>query len=285
MHFHEALKQSIHDYEHERQQLEELFTKTEWTNYITFLDLPPTETLESFLENDFRRSRVRGTASSFKSFFAYHAKHWKNPSLEGLIYYIEMMLNILDAFKGKINAHPDARKIAGQIKANISQILDATIHQTIRTRSGFIAIIPNDPMVATVVEDLSDTDAEATGAILEYTHVGLKGNLEKKGELLRIIGQYAEPILQSGEMKGSYGWLTKDIGCCLNSLHIRHNNKEGEKANAVVRAMSAGELEECYDNTYRELLLLIELQKNLPFHRKVEGLRAQLGGKKDWRKG
>ena len=39
-------------------------------------------------------------------------------------------------------------------------------------------------------------------------------------------------------------------------------------------------METCRKYTTRELLL-IELQKNLPFQRKVEGLREQLGGKKD----
>ncbi|MBR6058042.1 MAG: hypothetical protein IKP58_07750, partial [Victivallales bacterium] len=180
MHFHEALKQSIHDFGHERQQLEELFSNTKWTNYIAFMGQPSSESLEMFLESDFRRSRVRGTASSFKSFFAYHAKEWMNPSLNGLFYYAEMMLNILDEFREKINRHPDAKSISDQIEENIAQILDETIHTTIRTRDGFIAIIPKDPMVATVVEDLPDTDKEAASAILEYTHVGLKGNVERK---------------------------------------------------------------------------------------------------------
>ena len=281
MHFHEALKQSIHDFGHERQQLEELFSNTKWTNYIAFMGQPSSESLEMFLESDFRRSRVRGTASSFKSFFAYHAKEWMNPSLNGLFYYAEMMLNILDEFREKINRHPDAKSISDQIEENIAQILDETIHTTIRTRDGFIAIIPKDPMVATVVEDLPDTDKEAASAILEYTHVGLKGNVERKRELLRTIGHFVEPILQNPEMKKTYSWLTEELGCSLNSLHIRHNNKAGKNANAVAQAMSDGELEECYDNTYRDVLLLIELQKNLPFRRKVEGLREQLKGKKD----
>ena len=172
---------------------------------------------------------------------------------------------------------------AAAIKKNIETILETSNHQQCMGADKIIAICQKNALAATVVEDLKDVDT--AGAVLEYTHFSLTGNLGKKRGLLRRIGHYVEPLLQDADLKGSYSWLIKDLGCCLNSLHIRHNNKEGDKANAVAQAMSDRELEECYDNTYREMLLLIELQKNLPFHRKVEGLREQLDGKKDGRKG
>lgn len=278
MHFHEVLNASIQDYEYERKQIEELFSNSPWENIIALPGMPDTETLEVHLESAFRRSRIRGSAANFKAFFAFHSRYWQKPSLEGLFYYAEIMLNILDEFQDTIKKEPCAKSLACQIEENIRRLLAKTNHKQIRMENGLIAIVPNDPVVAMAIEDMTDMDAAR--AVLEFTHYGLKGNLEKKRELLRKIGHYVEPILQDAEMKGTYGWLTKDLGCCLNSLHIRHNNKEGDKANAVVQAMSDGELEECYDNTYREMLLLIELQKNLPFRRKVEGLREQLGGKK-----
>lgn len=276
MHFHEALKQSIHDFEHERQQLEELFSNTKWRNIIAFMGQPSAESLEMYLENDFRRSRVRGTASSFKSFFAYHAKHWKNPSLGGLFYYAEMMLNILDAFSAKINRNPDAKSIACQIETNIDRILEETIHTTIRTSEGFIAIIPKDPLVAKVIADLPNTDKETTGAILEYTQVGLQGNVVKKRELLVAIGRHVEPILDDPKMKEFCNWLLDDVSSCLNNLHIRHNNQEGKKKNDLVGAMNAQELETIYDETYRAMLLLIEMQKHRPVHEKIKATHKHL---------
>lgn len=278
MHFHEVLNASIQDYEYERKQIEELFSNSPWENIITLPGMPNSETLEVHLESAFRRSRVRGSAANFKAFFAFHSRYWQKPSLEGLFYYAEMMLNILDEFQDTIKKEPRAKSLACQIEENIRRLLAKTNHKQIRMENNLIAIVPNDAAVAMAIEDMTDLDAAR--AVLKYTHYTLNGNLVEKRELLRKIGHYVEPILQDAEMKGTYGWLTKDLGCCLNSLHIRHNNKEGDKANAVVQAMSDGELEECYDNTYREMLLLIELQKNLPFHRKVEGLREQLGGKK-----
>ena len=232
-----------------------------------------------YLEKPFQHSRLGGMATDIRDCFSLLSPNWAHPSLEGLLLYCELMVNFMVEFKIPISRNRDAKALSDQICEKVMNILDNQGYQLHKRKNdGLIEILKKDALTANVAEEL--TDADATRAVLEYTHYGLKGKLKKKRELLRIIGQYVEPILQDAEMKGTYGWLTKDLGCCLNSLHIRHNNKEGDKANAVVQAMSDGELEECYDNTYREMLLLIELQRNLPFHRKVEGLREQLGGKK-----
>lgn len=274
MHFYESLNEPIQDYEYERQQLEELFSKSQWRNFISLPNMPVFETLEMYLENAFRRSLLRGSASNFKSFFATHSRHWAEPSLTGLLYYSEMMLNIVSEFHEQISRNLSATGVSEQIKANIRRILEKTNHHVARTKDNYIFIVRDDVMVATAINDM--TDAEAKCAVLEYTHFDLKGKLSKKRELLRTIGQYIEPVLQ--EMKGSQAWLTQEIGFCLNTLHIRHNNKTGKKANSVIQAMSDAELETCYDSTYRELLLLIELKQNLSFHKKVMELRKQLDG-------
>ncbi len=279
MHLHEIMNSPIEDYEAERRRLEKLFWHTPViaVDDAFILDIPPT-TMKGFLADSFRKSRFRRTATDIDDFFGSLSLHWKKPSLEGLFLYCETLMNLIQEFMAEILPNPDAKKLASQINHSIGFILENRGYTTYMRKDGIIEIVQKDDFATIVVENLTDEDA--AGAVREYTHYGLKGKLKKKRELLRIIGQYVEPILQDAEMKGTYGWLTKDLGCCLNSLHIRHNNKEGDKANAVVQAMSDGELEECYDNTYREMLLLIELQKNLPFRRKVEGLREQLGGKK-----
>lgn len=285
MHIHEILNKPIEDYEVERKRLETLFTNTA----VVYLDLVDrtigkrAPSLIDCLSDSFNQSQLRGTATNIYDFFSSLAPHWAKPSLEGLLLYCEILASLLAEFELETGQATRASEVAVRIERNIAIILEKTGHYLHKRDDGFIEILQKDALAATVVEDL--TDAEAARAVLDYTHYGLKGNLEKKRELLRIIGHYVEPILQDAEMKGSYGWLINDLGCCLNSLHIRHNNKEGKKANAVAQAMSDAELESCYDNTYRELLLLIELQKNLPFHRKVEVLRGQLDGKKDGRKG
>ena len=280
MHIHEILNMKIEDYEVERRRLEVLFAEKSAQHETPHDPVCRTPTtLMRYLASVFLRSRIRGTATDIQDFFTSLSPRWRKPSLEGLLLYCEILANLLTEFSDKVSRHYEANSLSTQIHENIMIILDKTGHRLHERGNGVLEILQNDALAATVVEDL--TDADTARAVLEYTHYGLKGKLEEKRELLRKISHYVEPILQDGEMKGTYGWLTKDLGCCLNSLHIRHNNKEGEKANAVVQAMPDGELEECYDNTYREMLLLIELQKNLPFHRKVEGLRAQQKGKKD----
>lgn len=284
MHIHEILNMKIEDYEVERRRLEVLFTEKlvrYSSNYTMTHGLPMT--LMGYLAEDFIHSYIRGTATDIQNFFTSLSPHWRTPSLEGLLLYCEILLNILTEFNDRISRHQDAKSLSGQIRDNIVIVLNKTGHRIGKNKDCIIEILQNNSLAAEVVEDLADADTAR--AVLEYTHYGLKGNLEKKRELLRKISHHVEPIMQDDDMKGTYGWLTKDLGCCLNSLHIRHNNKEGDKANAAAQAMSNRELEECYDNTYRELLLLIELQKNLPFHRKVDGLREQLDGKKDRRDG
>lgn len=285
MHFHEVLEKPIENYEEQRHRLEVLFMDK--PVYVAdeaevLIGRAP-ETLVTYLRPAFLRSRLRGTATDIGEFIASLSPHWRSSTLEGLLFYCEMLLNLLVECNSVISRNSYARSHAARIRENIDFILKNTGHKIHLRKDRFLEIVKNDVFAATVARDMTNDDA--AGAIVDYTHFGIRGNLARKRELLRIIGHYVEPILQASEMKEFSGWLTKDLGCCLNSLHIRHNNKIGDKANAVAQAMSDAELEACYDGTYRELLLLIELQKNLPFHRKVKGLKEQLDAKKDGRKG
>ena len=285
MHLYEALKMPIQNYERERQQLEDLFANKRLCGpdaIDAIYDLS-NKNMVDYLAEDFLDFRLRGTATDFNDYFLEYSPQWNAPSLSGLLFYCEILLNILHEFNKQISRHESTRARAAAIKKNIDTILEKTNHKQCIGPNKIIAIYQKDALAATVVEDL--TDVEAARAVLEYTRYGLKGDLEKKRELLRKIGHYVEPILQDDEMKETYAWLTDELGCCLNSFHIRHNNKRGKKANAVVQTISDAELEECYDNTYRELLLLLELQRNLSFCRKVARLREQLKGKKSGRKG
>ena len=270
MHLHELLKMSIQDYEVERQRIETLF---EHTGFRFSPRSYPARSLKDFVAEQFRGSKIRGTATDITDFLNVCKRYWVKPSIEGLLFYCETIFNILEECKNRIsdwNASCDLKK---QIYSNIDIVLDKTGYELRKTDDNFWEIVKKDALSSIVIEDLSDADVAS--AILDYNHFGMKGDIAKKRELLVTIGRYVEPLTDDVEMKGAHSGLVDDVRFCLNNLHIRHNNEEGKFAKDWLEKMSGEELESWYDKAYRSMLLLIEEHKHLETHRQINALKKQ----------
>lgn len=99
--------------------------------------------------------------------------------------------------------------------------------------------------------------------LLEYNHYVLKGDLERKKNILVKIGNALEP--KKYEIKGINNQLYKDYFYLINNMDIRHNNcdsSDKSNYNKYFDKLTIKEKEEWYDEIYQMGLLIFLLLEN-----------------------
>ena len=98
--------------------------------------------------------------------------------------------------------------------------------------------------------------------VIKYNHKSLKGEIEKKKNILIALGTELEPKrkqLQTVDKK-----LSDNIFFMLNNMHIRHNNS------------NKNELEEWYDELYQMILLAFLMIDNVERMEKIKKLKHNI---------
>ncbi|MBQ7208196.1 MAG: hypothetical protein IJS01_10405 [Lentisphaeria bacterium] len=138
-------------------------------------------------------------------------------------------------------------------------------------------IVEKDAAATAVADKYAAENQDFSFKVIEYNHFILRGNIDRKREILLAIGQKFEsvrPQLESGNFKD----VAKDAGLLLNKLNIRHNNTspDSKSYNAVVAQMPPKELEVWYDKTYSVLLLALLADDFSTLHKEIKELKAQI---------
>lgn len=119
---------------------------------------------------------------------------------------------------------------------------------------------------ATVSEVVDIVEVSLAKIILEYNHYLLKGDLEKKKNILVKIANALEP--QKSEIKAINYQLFKDYFYLINNMDIRHNNCDSSDTsnyNAYFDKLTIEEKEEWYDEIYQmRLLIFFVIGKSKP---------------------
>ena len=90
-------------------------------------------------------------------------------------------------------------------------------------------------------------------AVIEYNHFTMKGKLDEKQKILKLLGYKFEG--KQEELKNINSTLEENTRFMLNNVNIRHNNTEGKSKKKAICDMEVNELEKWYDETYQLLLL------------------------------
>lgn len=271
MHLQDVLNMSISDFIGERKRLEILFTKEQFSVSYSYY------TLKTYVAHEFLNSKLRGTSLDIDDFIIRCSPYWDRPTVEGLLFYCEMLINLLNC---KTYWYSDgAKKIRDRLLANISLILEKTGYKACKGNDGFFVIVKKDALALSVIEDIDDKITAK--AVLEYNRLDMKGDLKRKKGLLKQIGDYLEPTLQRrNTFTGKLFELADDVSFCLNSLDIRHNNKAGAHKKPLLDTLTDVQLEKLYDDTYRSSLLLIEMFEQEKSHSRIATVRQQCKGTK-----
>ncbi len=173
-----------------------------------------------------------------------------------------------------ITRREDLRKQAKTIITNILTFLEKLNYEFKEIDRGRKIIVEKNPAVTQAVEIVND-DATAI-TLIEYNHYALKGNLAEKRKILTALGSYIEPILKSRVLQNAgYKQLESDVGFMLNNFNVRHNNKEGAKAQDYIIGLNKKQQEEWYDKIYNAILSVIIIKDHIPTQNNIADLKSK----------
>ena len=135
----------------------------------------------------------------------------------------------------------------------------------------YLKIIEKNP-AATAVAEISTS--ETAKKIMQYNHYTLKGDIEKKKDIIVSLGKELEPKRES--LKKIDSSLTSDVFFMLNNMNLRHNNLDSKNKNnyqEFIAKMNKNDLENWYDETYQMILLANLLLDNIERQEKVNILK------------
>lgn len=253
LHFHELLDRE-NDYQHEYEKLEEMI----------YHEIIPSEyeCLYTLIEKDFRKWNNRKNYISFDEmrkalgFDNGSAKKFhyvENIDIERYIVYCEMVSNIIWGLWDYFSE---------DTKDKIKEILD-TMGVTL-AKAGLERQFINDDWIVIVQKNAAAVLAASENPaladiIIEYNHYLLKGQLERKREILFKITHALEP--HRSELAALNKQLVNDFFGLSNNANIRHNNvtPEYKDYNSTFANMTNDEKEEIYDLMYDQALALFVL--------------------------
>lgn len=125
---------------------------------------------------------------------------------------------------------------------------------------------------AIAVAEIIDEDIACK--VIEYNHYLLKGDIDKKKEILLQLANKYEGMKSS--IKSLNSKLDDEIGFLLNNVHIRHNNKSGKNKKEYISKMRKDTMEKWYDETYQMLLLAFLLNEQLNRSKKISQLKEKM---------
>lgn len=199
-----------------------------------------------------------------------NSSSWK--TWNELFLYSEILLNLINSTKAYIDKDGNARENAQQIISNIKIILEKTNHEWVQIKEGYI-IVDKNPATTEAIECLEEKDSELALKMIEYNRVLLKGNLDRKREILASMAGYVEPMKML--FKGTdYFTLYDDSRNWVNNLNIRHNNSGKNSVPEYAKNWKSKDYEEWYDKIYHTLLMVVLAKKQLEIKQEFNKLKS-----------
>ncbi|MBO6241131.1 MAG: hypothetical protein J6O61_09955 [Butyrivibrio sp.] len=164
--------------------------------------------------------------------------------------------------------------------AMLDPVIEALINTIIATveKCGMEIKTINDEIMIVeknaVAIEVADKVPELADIIIEYNHYLLKGDLNRKKELLKRIADALEP--ERKELNGINKSATDDFFFMVNNWNIRHNNcnpNDAKNYNSKFDSFSTAQKEECYDLVYEQGLALYVMKEQLGRTKKIDSLK------------
>lgn len=228
------------------------------------------ESLMEYIDNNFfREMTIRGTYIDIETMMTDLGILYSSSNLDTLFTLCEFFLHIF-SYHNLFSKR--AIKQVEVILHNINVIMDKTNHSIHQIGDNQFIVVKKN--VASIETSEIVTNEHISNEIMRYNHFAIKGDLEEKRQILNNIGQYIEPILKSRKLgQAGYKEIESNMGFLLNNLHIRHNNKEGAKAQEYTMNLKKFELEDWYNKIYDLSLIVIMLNEHLSVQEEIKSLK------------
>ena len=274
--FFERMESEI-DFDKEYYKIEDLMTKGGRYEYQY--------SIEYQIREYFLRWDKRDTYTSFEElrdslgFPLIWTEDGYKPTASGLklndyLVYCEMVINLIGFLKRvcrKPNDEDGAEAVIETIGRNLSK-LGMRFHVDDNARA---IIVQNSPEANRVAEILKKN---ISNAVIEYNHHLLKGNIEKKQTLLKVLADDLES--RRKELKNAGFTRESDLFFLFNKMSIRHNNVDPTSGayQEEVAKLSKKELEYWYDETYQLALYAYLFLDNIERGKRINALKQTIGG-------
>lgn len=211
-----------------------------------------------------RRGRFLSLNDLFTSLGIKDSEGLKDNTLEYLLMYIEVIVNMLKLGEiSNINSNTYRyedfnMEIYVLLKENIETLLeDLNYEIKVKNNQEYI-IVEKDMLLSAVAESNEDICND----IIEYRRFSLKGNILEKRNLLKLLANKVEGM--KNLFKGTtYNNMFEDIQFMLNNFNIRHNNVQGKNRKEYIVNLKDEELEQLYDKTFDMILGLFVINDYL----------------------
>lgn len=221
----------------------------------------------------FRSLPFRGSFTSLEEMMdAISLRKQSVVDIDKLLLFCEFLIAVLH--NSESEEFPGTNEQKKTIFDNIAYILKRTNHELREDANKNWIIVEKNKSATLAAQLVSDTTVAFD--IIEYNHFAIKGHLAEKKKLLTSVAAYIEPILRSKALSGAgYKQLESDAGFIFNNFHIRHNNKEGAKAQDYIVSVRNKELEEWYDKAYEIALSVIIISDYISIGKDIADIKTR----------
>ncbi len=217
--------------------------------------------LRDYCAENFIRLPFRGTCISlddFDDFYGYHFE--KVPAecdIDYLISFCEYTYNLAIYSQGMGFPGYDfvgSLNLSQPIQFYVQQVMTVieAVGYMSNAQGGITDFVPKDQAAISVAEII---DPDLSYRVIEYNHYSMKGDLDRKKNILLALSDKLES--QRSALKQANSALESDLFYLFNKVNIRHNNidKAGKKYKPYAASMDKETLEKWYDDTYQMCLL------------------------------
>lgn len=217
-----------------------------------------TITLKDFCANCFLSIPFRGTCITLVDFDEFHGFHFevapRDFNIDYLVSFCEYSYNLV-CYSDKCINNISTIDLCYATSFYIRQITDVIekIGYMKNIQNGVTDFVPKDQAAISVAEIV---DPNLSYRVIEYNHHSMKGDLERKKEILLAFAHNLEPQLK--RIKQFNSSLEDNLSCLFNNLNLRHNNVDqngGNNYKSFVANMKKEEIEHWYDTIYQMCLL------------------------------
>lgn len=269
----DLMKNEEIDIEREYIRIHKLFEKDCFYRYYTIYKY-----IDSyFFENWNKRGRCISINDMFTSLKIRDEKGLCENTIENLLLYIEVIINLVKISDIKTITEGDEDyeeyewNIYELLDENINGLLEDLNYETKELSDNQIVIVEKDSILSAVAE----TNKNVADKVIEYRRFILKGKINEKREILNLLANEIEGLKQ--EFKSTtYSNLMDDVQFMLNNLNIRHNNKDGKYKKQYVIDLPEKELEDLYDLTFDMILSIFTISRYLKNKHTIENLKNNI---------
>lgn len=260
-HFFERLEREI-DFSNEYQKLEKMVIAENYSNraYSHY-------SINDWIEDHFRSWEKRRNYISFSEVRSQMGFEFSvvdaledpyifrsDVGMEDYFLYCEMIFNLLQGLQDV--------EMSSKMEEGTTHIMD-TIYATTEQVGFELKQIESEWMIveknAAAIE-VANLNPGLDSVIIEYNHYLIRGDLDRKQELLKKIADAMEP--KRGALNAINKSATDDFFWMVNNMNIRHNNCDATDEKNYFQAFAElpiSEKEKWYDRIYDQALMLFIL--------------------------